>query len=395
MKFNKFSFRHWTILLYSVAILLIAIPLRLLRYVYRRKVRVVFYGHKLNGNILPIYNHWNSLPDVECYYITMDNNYADKQKSKRFKILKTTNFSDVCKLVMADAFVSDHGLHHFSLLRSLTSMKFIHVLHGIPFKGYDSTDFKHLHDHDQIWVSSEQMRDMHINRFGFRSEQVKVTGFARVEELARYRKDAVALKKRYGLSTIKKTILIAPTWKQDDTSRNPVPFGLSFDDFTTAIIKASGGKAQIIFRSHLNTSMEAGTVKVPDVHFLPYSKYPVAEEFLAISDVLITDWSSIGLDYLASKNPVIYLDVKPPFKKGFSVGPEYRAGAIVKSRAELNSAVKQAISSPDQFNKDYKEAIIKSTELAFGSTLDGRILQRCDTELSLLVGRDINKTSVK
>src|SRR5690606_37832003 len=122
--------------------------------------------------------------------------------------------------VTADAFISDHGLHHFAVLRKLTGMKFIHVLHGIPFKGYDSSDFAHLHAHDQIWVSSNFMKKMHIERFGFREDQVQVTGFARVEDIKSYDLNRKMLMERYGLSNHKKTILVAPTWKQDSKNRS-------------------------------------------------------------------------------------------------------------------------------------------------------------------------------
>ena len=66
---------------------------------------------------------------------------------------------------------------------------------------------------------------------------------------------------------------------------------------------------------------------------------------LQISDVLICDWSSIAFDYLILNRPTLFLDVEPPFRKGFSLGPEYRFGPVIASLdallAELAHRLKQ------------------------------------------------------
>lgn len=387
MKIDKKNIRHWYILLKAVFFLITVIPFRnLLKK--RKNTRIVLYGHKLNGNLRPLYNHWSSNKTYSTFFITLDRRYAEEQRLQGVNILDATRFKDVVRIVSANVFVTDHGLHHFSLLRKLTGIIFIHVLHGIPYKGYDESDFKHLHEHDQVWVSSDFMATLHIERFGFHEHKVKVTGFARTEDIKKYMKEKGQIANKYGLSANKKTILVAPTWKQDDKGRDVLPFGMDFDTFIEAIFRSVPGvDTQIIFRAHLNSENEKSISTKKDVFIMPYSEYPVAEEFLAISDVLITDWSSIGFDFLVTQKPILYLDVPPPFKKGFSVDAKYRPGAIVKSKKQLQDAVRLAIKHPDKHAKIYNNVIEDALNLVFGDTLDGNILKRSDRFLTGLINR--------
>ena len=47
-----------------------------------------------------------------------------------------------------------------------------------------------------------------------------------------------------------------------------------------------------------------------------FKKFTNKEDFLKISNILITDWSSIALDYIVLDRPVFFLDVPNPFKDG-------------------------------------------------------------------------------
>lgn len=386
MKLDRRNPNHWIVLAKAVTCVLLALPIRSLVRTTMKKPVIVFYGHKLNGNLLPLYRHWGTNEDLDVYFVTLDKNYAREVRGLGFGVLNATRLRDVIKVAAADVFVSDHGLHHFSALRRYTNMKFVHVLHGIPYKGYNQDDFRHLHEHDQIWVSSEHMAKMHINKFGFKPDQVKVTGFARTEDLARYERDKAAIVKRYGLNPSKKTVLVAPTWRQDDNNRDVVPFGLSLRSFMDLILDCSASQdVQVVFRAHLNADVERSIGGKSDIHILPYVEHPVAEEFLAISDVLITDWSSIGFDFLTTRRPIIYLDVPAPFKKGFSVDEKYRPGEVVGSVEELKSAIKSAVTNPNEFMKTHRDIIDETIAMAFGSTLDGMILERSDDLLSALL----------
>lgn len=377
MKVDKKNPWHWAILLISAGLLIIAIPARLLPP--RKKRTVVLYGHKLNGNLLPFYE----LEDLEIdfYYLSLDQEYL-KTLTGKARILNGLKYTDLIILARANAIITDHGLHHFVMLKMLTNCKFIDVWHGVPYKGFDAESLSFLHDYHQIWVSSKKMKEMYAQKFGFNKEKVYPIGYARVERLLSLNNpdSKKKIRDKYHLED-KKTILIAPTWQQDDKGRSIVPFGLDLSQFIGTIAKAHSD-SQIIFRAHLNVKDASEATNVtPNVKIMPYAEYPVGEDFLAVSDVLISDWSSIVFDFLVLDRPVIYLDVPAPFKLGFSLGPEYRFGAVVSDKDQLSDAVILAANQPEAYMKKYKSLIDKSYEAAYGDTLDGHVMQRSLSKL--------------
>ena len=390
MKIDKSNPWHWMALLASSCLLLLALPYRLTKPRRPKKAIVVFYGHTLNSHLRTLYTYWLNRPDVDVYFLSFDHKKTTRQlRSAGYRVLDGLSFRDLVKLTRASVFFSSHGLHHFVLLRMLTSMKFIDLFHSpLAYKGFDASDFKHLHPSDEVWVSSRGVRKIYIHKYGFDAEKVKVTGCARVEDIWRYTKQRKAIMKTHGLDPAKKTILVAPTWKQDNRHRSIVPFGLTLAEFMQCILSiAREDNIQVIFRAHLNSGDSEQFQNAKNIHIMPYSQYPNTEEFLAMSDVLINDWSSIAMDFLVTNRPIVYLDVKPPFAKGFSAPPEYRAGAVVKDQQELVAALRQAVYQPVEYQEKYKNRIIQTKELAFGDTLDGKTLERCDHRLDLLLNK--------
>jgi CDP-glycerol glycerophosphotransferase len=350
---------------------------------------IVFYGHTLNGNLKAFFDYLHKKRGYNPYFLALDQKYFDRLKKSSEhpdSILYALNFSDMVKVGSADAFISSHGLHLFSILRALTNIKFIDVWHGVSYKGFSREGFQHLHPHDQIWVTTKHLRKIYIKRFGFKPHKVKITGYARTDQLVNDSLDKKKIVATYSIPKAKKYVLIAPTWKQDDRGRSILPFGLSEREFFTGLEKiAAKNSAHIIFRSHLNSEEEIDTSNLKHISFMPYSKYEVVEEFLFIADVLVTDWSSIGIDYLVLKKPTIFLDVTPPFKHGFELGPEHRYGDIAYNYSDLIKYLETNLNDPKTFFKKHRKQIQFTTEVAYGNTLDGKSVERYFNNLKAIL----------
>ena len=91
----------------------------------------------------------------------MDYPYYRQLKSQGISVVWAGSPQALMLLVKAKALISDHGLHSLVLLLDYSSLKFIDVWHGIPFKGFDKDDFKVHHRYDEIWVASEFMADLY------------------------------------------------------------------------------------------------------------------------------------------------------------------------------------------------------------------------------------------
>lgn len=382
MKVDRNNPRHWIILFTSAILLIFALPWRLIPN--RKKKIVILYGHKLNGNLLPFYE----LNDkkLEFFYMSLDREYLESLHG-RPRILNGIKYKDLIMLARADVMITDHGLHHFAMLKKLTACRFIDVWHGIPYKGFGLKNFPSIRDYDQVWVSSESMKKMYVEKFGFDEKIVQPVGYARVERLMNLDNTTSQemIRKKYGLEK-KKTILIAPTWKQDDNGRSIIPFGLELREFIDTIAGADRD-LQVIFRAHLNVKdMKEIEDVAPNIKIMPYAQYPVGEDFLAITDVLISDWSSIVFDFMPLNRPVIYLGVPAPFKQGFSLGPEYRFGEVVSDKNQLANAVRYAATDPRSYQKQYDEVINKTYQVAYGNTLDGSVIRRSLENIYNLLG---------
>ncbi len=382
MKINKKDYKHWYYLLRNVALIAVTIPAR----IFQKKNTVILYGHKLNGNLLAIYDFVIDRDrKLEVFFLTMDPAYYKHLKQEGVKVLHMGSILDMATVTRASAIITDHGMHTLILYRYLTSIKFVDVWHGLSYKGFDSQSFNHLHGHDEVWVQSETMKQFYVNDFGFSEDKVRVTGYGRADRLILAEYDRGAVFEKYGLPD-RKTVLLAPTWAQDDKNRSILPFGASLEEFFNALEDA-GKKynATMIFRTHLNTGDSINLERYEHVRVMPSSHYPVAEEFLYVSDILITDWSSIAIDYLVLKRPTLFLEVPAPFSKGFTLGTEHRFGEIIDSMEKLTMGIDKYLNQPEDFLEKYEDKMNNTLNAAYGSTLDGKARDRYIANLTKLL----------
>ena len=317
MKVDKRNPWHWLWLGLMTFNALLAVLLR--RFIASNN-QVVLYGHKLNGNLGAIYRESLKYDELSLTYLTMDYPYYRQLKRQGISVVWAGSPQALKLIVRAKALISDHGLHSLVLLLDYSSLRFIDVWHGIPFKGFDKDDFKVQHRYDEIWVASEFMADLYEKKFGFKRQKLKATGYARTDVLVNPGKiSRDELMREYDIPvTDRKVILYAPTWKQDDAERSLYPFGMVETEFLRELSQVAEEHSCIfLIRMHMNASQ--GSKQSENIYAVPADKYPNTERLLLLTDILIYDWSSIVFDFLLLDRPAIYLDVPPPFRKGFSL----------------------------------------------------------------------------
>ncbi|WP_339675120.1 CDP-glycerol glycerophosphotransferase family protein [uncultured Zhongshania sp.] len=341
MKVDKRNPWHWLWLGLMTFNALLAVLLR--RFIASNN-QVVLYGHKLNGNLGAIYRESLKYDELSLTYLTMDYPYYRQLKRQGISVVWAGSPQALKLIVRAKALISDHGLHSLVLLLDYSSLRFIDVWHGIPFKGFDKDDFKVQHRYDEIWVASEFMADLYEKKFGFKRQKLKATGYARTDVLVNPGKiSRDELMREYDIPvTDRKVILYAPTWKQDDAERSLYPFGMVETEFLRELSQVAEEHSCIfLIRMHMNASQ--GSKQSENIYAVPADKYPNTERLLLLTDILIYDWSSIVFDFLLLDRPAIYLDVPPPFRKGFSLDGSYRYGEAVKDLAEFKLVIAESV----------------------------------------------------
>ena len=389
MKINKKNPHHWLYLLRSGIFVLLAIVWRIVSKRKSGPRRVVMYGHKFNGNLKALADYCATIePEFELYFASLDPAYFASLQHEDMSgatTLSLNRLRDVLLIGQSDVIVTDHGLHTLTFFLKLTNITFADVWHGIAYKGFTADDFSFMHPYDEIWASSPAFKAIYEQKWGFKPEKVKVTGYGRVDRLVRGDYSKPALLKKYGIgANYKKIILVAPTWQQDDKGRNILPFNSTAEEFLGRLNDmAIELKALVIFRAHLNSTVAAN--EMSNIKVMPHGQYPQTEEFLFLADIVVSDWSSLFFDYLPLHRPAIFLDVPPPFRSGLTLGREYRFGEIVTSLDELVAAMKKYSLNPEQYLKNYAEVIEKTEAAAYGPTLDGKASQRYYQRLQTLL----------
>lgn len=344
-----------------------------------RKINVVLYGHTLSGNLYAFYRYVTKErgKEVNVNFLTMSPGYSRKLYKDDVNVLLTFKLHDMIKVRNADFIITDHGLHVMILYLMFTSIKIIDVWHGIPFKGFKKTDFNFLRRYDEIWVTSKLLKKIYVNKYIFDEEKVKPIGYARTDLLINCENRMNSLRRKYGVkNNIEKIILLAPTWRHNRGKELELPFGMSAEGFWNGLNElAKSNNCLLIYRLHLN---ENSNVKVESTNIKTISTYdhPNTEELLLISDILISDWSSIVFDYLVLQRPTIFIDIEPPFNHGFTIDPEFRYGKIVDNYRELVKSVDVYVDSPKLFEYKYGNAMNRITKKLYDDTLDGNSAKR-------------------
>lgn len=147
--------------------------------------------------------------------------------------------------------------------------------------------------------ASDMGRDIYMRRaFGYTGELLEC-GYPKNDLLLKNPPEtAAAVRKRLGIPPDTRVLLYAPTFRQRETG-SAMRANFSLKRLQSALERATGAKWAMLTRGHmLNTGCESdgGT----DV-----SGYPDVTELLLITDMLITDYSSVAGDFLLMDRPII------------------------------------------------------------------------------------------
>lgn len=384
MKINKFNPLHWLYLALSGTWIVLGLMARALRARHDRSV-VVLYGHKLQGNLLALKRELDSRSsDIEGYFLTLDPIYYYNQRNSGW--LLALNPFHIFKVAFSDCIVTDHGLHALAPFLRFTSIQFVDVWHGVPFKGFVSDDFRIQHQYDEVWVSSPAMKTIYREEFGFSEQQLHVTGYGRIDSLLEYAKEPSQQIQRLGLDPKKcKRVLFAPTWRQELRADAEGGRIASLQEMLSSLDQCAKEKdLEIIFRPHINFSWKDIDIG-SNTTVLDSAQYSDTEAILAVADCLITDWSSIAFDFMALGRPLIFIDCDPPFRYGLTLSGRLRAGRVVKTAMDLQEAVSEALENPAQYNSEYGSAYREAREIAWDETLDGKSTSRYAERLEHLL----------
>ena len=267
------------------------------------------------------------------------------------------------------------------------SVKRMELWHGIPFK--DVYIDKVPLPPDIFCVTSEFMKKCYSKK-SYNPDIFRITGYPRNDILFK-KINRNKIFSKLNIPSNKKIILYAPTWGHL-TGKGLFPWENWKDTFILLNKFAEeSSDAFFIIRTHRYwEGGEGSDVKnvlsqCSNIGWVSMEMFPDTYSLLAVTDVLITDWSSIAFDFMLKRKPIIFIDCPNPYRK-FCFTPEERAGAIVKNPDELINAIKDSLKDSSRFIDKYAPNFNEVMDKAF-LYKDGKASERCIKELlNLLKG---------
>ena len=223
---------------------------------------------------------------------------------------------------------------------------------------------------DFLISSSEKIEDYYAEAFQIDKSKIKALGLPRLDyyfenhDLDRLKEDFL---KKYGFNSNKKIILYAPTFRDEEKYNNVFDF-LDLKKFNEVL----GSEYVLALRLHpkikefYTENIESGE------EYIDCSDYSSEQELMMLSDILITDYSSIMIEFAILDKPIIFfvydLDNYLKTERGFYYDFKKTVpGKLVYSSDELIGAIK---------NNDFdKDRLLSFTRTQFDA-IDGKSSER-------------------
>jgi len=181
------------------------------------------------------------------------------------------------------------------------------------FDHYDSILCTGLHQIEEI-RRNEKL-------YGLKTKNLVKTGYYPAERL-------YEAYKRYGKEDKEVSILVAPTWGHTNLLE------LCGNELLEVLL-SEGYK--VILRLHPETVKRH---KIPDYKGITLEASITSIDSLLKADILITDWSAIGLEYaFGTERPVIFIDTPPKIRN-----PRYQELGIVPVESYLRDIIGKVVS---------------------------------------------------
>lgn len=336
----------------------------LLRLLPLNKKTIIFegwWGAKYHCNPKYLYEYINKhYPKYRCIWFLNDNYIPIHGNAKR---VRRKSLQYYYYLSVGKYFVNNVNFHDEYVKRK--GQIEIQTMHGTPLKTLGLDVPGELDDPqdrerflrrrarwDYLVVQSHRASQITSSCYAYNKEFLR-TGYPRNDILFEKNNlnDINKIKEKMGIPLDKKVLMYAPTWRK----RNFFDMHMNIEDMK----KALGDKYILILRIHPFAYKGFDETILNDFVY-NFSTYESVEELYLVSDIVITDYSSVMFDYTILNRPILFYtyDLKEyrDYLRGFNFDFEKEApGPLIENYEEL----KQAILDIENVSKKYDNALQK------------------------------------
>lgn len=329
-----------------------------------------FFGRQYSDNPKAIYEYLKeNHPELKLYW-NVNSDYVDYFKKNHIPYIKRFSYRGLLKQAQAKYWVTN--VRRPFRWRKPIGTKVIQTWHGTPLKTigtdvntvtmpgvnrqkYHRQVIRDAARWDYLIAPNTYSYDIMQRAFRKSYNQMISSGYPRNDQLKNYSNDEViSIKKKLNLESCKKVVLYAPTWRDNDFVRaDEFRADLKLD--LRKVLDATNNDTVILIRTHYlianNLDLTTFGNRVRNV-----SDYEDIMELYLISDVLITDYSSVMFDFANLNRPILFfaydLEEYANTIRGFYLNyKEMTPGPIVQTNDELIPILKNMLKDPTKYTK--------------------------------------------
>lgn len=335
--------------------------------------------------VLPVVVELKKRPRISIYVATLRVYKNRTEFSKAgFAPARRLDIALSRRMNNADIFLSAH-IHAQGPEKAVR----IHMFHNQPVKyvAFPAGPFKHYGIHFVLGTLSRESTENMIIHHGLQDRDIRLfdVGYPKLDELVQGRFSKKEVLRSLGLDPDLPTALYAPSWDEGLSLRvegeRIVETLLSIPDLNV-LVKLH--PCSLTSPKNPNFIFYTGGILWME-RFKRFGRHPhyrfltdaVISPILAASDLMVTDVSSVALEYLVLDRPIIYFDSPAFFEKtisavysefgyaGYKGDPRMdpmlnagrHTGVVIGGSAELQEAVKRCLSDPEELSSKRQELI--------------------------------------
>lgn len=355
---------------YKEEVLLLNDYIELYPEMSRKNIWIYMDRHdRADDNAEHLFRYCSSLEDGVERYFVIDKDAPEKKRLEQYgKVVDYGSREHKLLVLFADKYVTSNfdfirqypfgTTDKIDIFQGLVNSKFIFLQHGIT-KDDMSRHLDRLTKNIKLFITATSLEyDSIIDNesYGYSEEQVKLTGFARYDNLYDARK---------------KQIVFMPTWRNALQSTTDIVYqyqeSFKYSKYFNAISDFLNDQRlidaakkygyEIVFRPHPVVYNQIDDFRLNS--YVKISPYETSyQDIYADASLIITDYSSAIFDYAYLKKPVIYYHFDDnQYEKGYFDYETMGFGEIAKSQDELIKLVTDYISSSCVMCEKYEKRV--------------------------------------
>ena len=352
-----------------------------------------FTGRKYADSPRAIYEYMVNSDDYKDYkfvwVFTKPENYSFLLKNRNTKIVSQASRECEVEFATAKYWVCNHrvAIHRYPTKEQV----FIQTWHGTPLKrlGFDIVQADNeaytLKELTDIYLVDAKKYSYFLSPSAFATEKfisafalksigkdkiIVEEGYPRNDFLKNFTDaDVERIKAELNIPEGKKVLLYAPTWRDNQFSTKLRGYTYKTEVDFDRLQKELGDEYVILFRAHYFVANSFDFEKYKGFVY-NVSDLDDINDLYVVSDILITDYSSVFFDYAILKRPIIYymydFELYKNEMRGFYIDLAELPGPIVKDEDGLIESIR-TLTSGFEYDEVYKKFNAKFNYLDDGN----------------------------